>query len=914
MASPTSQYTTSEGNLARAAAGYALRGWAVSPLRPQSKEPLTAHGYKDATVDPQTIARWWQACPDANVGIATGGVSGVVVLDVDPRAGGDESLRDLEARFGPLPDTVTALTGGGGQHYYFALPQGAAVRSRRVAPGLDLKGEGGYVVAPPSVHPSGGAYQWEIGHSPDDLPLAPLPTWLLEGGDGPGRRYEWDGRPIPEGERNISLASIAGSLRARGLDGQAIFAALRAINEAQCQPPLPESEVKRIAYGMERYPPHPNLPGGGHGDDGTPAEALERVLDEAPSDYHHGRIVARALEGRACYVPAWGWMVWTGRRWERDEEGDLVAAWGAEALRDHYIELARATKDPKQQQVYLSTAAKVLSRAKAAAALAFARAWLRASPDEFDQNPYLLNTANGTIDLRTGTLRSHDPRDRITKLIPLEYDPNAGAPTWQQFLQDVFQGDDDLIDFVHKAVGYSATGDVSEDCFFLCYGSGSNGKTTFLNAIRRALGDYAQAVPPDLLVSRRERGDSHPAVLADLQGVRFAMAAETQEDRRLDEARAKMLTGRDPIKARHLHKSYFEFEPTHKIWLATNHLPVVRDTTEGMWRRVRVVPFLAYFGPDRRDKGLPQKLEAEAPGVLAWVVQGAVRWFQEGLGEARAVSEATSRYRSEMDTLADWLQECCITDPAAITPFAALYDDYVAWCQEAKETPISKNAFGRKLGEKGFEAVKLHGNVKARRGLRLRPDGDPGPGDRLGDCGDRFDHTSGKSPAEPSPRGDFSRISVKSVTQTGNRSPDIQAAFEAEGAAELLGPEDDIEEGPGPPHLPRPCPRCRPAGMAGYHICERGREVVLLRTGIDRERHVLRAKRAICVNAGLLRATEPDWLVMAFTDASWGWVSTAVARKVGSEGEFGAERQLAVPLAAITWEVAQPRLGGEGDG
>jgi len=276
-ATPSS--ATQDSTLGLAAASYAARGWPVFPLRPGGKEPLTPHGFKDATTDPEAIAEWWRRWPEANVGIVTGTPSGIAVLDIDPRNGGDESLRDLEARYGPLPDTPTALTGGGGQHFFLAIPPGVTVRSRRVAPGVDLKGEGAYVAAVPSAHPSGRRYVWELGRSPDDLPLAPLPAWLLEGDDGQ-REWRWDGEPVPQGRRHNHLTSLAGRLRADGLSPAAIEAALLVENERRCQPPLPEREVRAIARSMGNYPPHPNLPSNGS-PAAPPAEMNETKPGEA---------------------------------------------------------------------------------------------------------------------------------------------------------------------------------------------------------------------------------------------------------------------------------------------------------------------------------------------------------------------------------------------------------------------------------------------------------------------------------------------------------------------------------------------------------------------------------------------------------------------------------------------------------
>jgi hypothetical protein len=237
----------------RAALSYAARGWPVFPVRPGDKRPLTPNGVKDATTDETIIRQWWRRWPDANVGIATGQASGIGVLDIDPRNGGDESLRDLEARYGPLPETVTALTGGGGAHYYFAVPPGIVVRTRKIALGLDLKGDGGYVVAPPSIHPSGRAYQWEVGRSPDDLPLTPLPGWLLEEAQPraalPAYEKLLAGERVPEGERHEALLSLAGLLARQGATLEVARAAVRAARDYYTEPgahPVTDQELEDI--------------------------------------------------------------------------------------------------------------------------------------------------------------------------------------------------------------------------------------------------------------------------------------------------------------------------------------------------------------------------------------------------------------------------------------------------------------------------------------------------------------------------------------------------------------------------------------------------------------------------------------------------------------------------------------------
>jgi putative DNA primase/helicase len=732
-----------QSQLCRAALYYAGLGWPVLPLRPRSKAPLTKHGYKDATTDERTILSWWTRWPNANVGVATGAPSGVAVLDVDPRSGGLESLQELMDRHGPLPQTPIAETGGGGLHYYFAVQGG--VRSRRLAPGLELKADGGYIVTPPSLHPNGRLYRWLRGHSPKDLPLAELPEWILApllSADGARAAPEAtealalpasgdQGAPeevVHEGERHNFLVRLAGKLRAAGFSVEAIESALLIENACRCRPPLPEREVQTIARSFAKYPPRPNLRADGR----APSLGIER-LDEAFTDRNLAKLFARLARERVLYVPQWGWLVWDGRRWVLDAGGHRVAALAADELPLHFAGLAMRAKDSAARQEALRRALKAMSRHRITSALEMAKGLLLAEPSDFDRDPFLLNVSNGTLDLRTGELRPHNPADRLTKLARVVYDPDATAPTWQRFLEDVFLGDQDLIGYVRRALGYSITGDTREEVVFICYGTGRNGKSVLLETIVSILGDYARAVPQDLILARGEREDTHPAVLAELVGVRMALIVETEEDRRLNAARLKGLSGQDTLTARHLYRPYFNFRPQAKLWLRTNYKPRVSDHTPAMWERLRLIPFRAYFPPERRDKTLREKLLAEASGILNWLLAGVREWIRIGLREPAAVLEATESYRQEQDLIGQWINERCVVDPKAVTAFKDLYEDYQAWCQELGEQPISARRFATSLEERGFDKTTLDGKSKskARRGIRLRePDLSAGGGAR----------------------------------------------------------------------------------------------------------------------------------------------------------------------------------------
>jgi putative DNA primase/helicase len=333
-------------------------------------------------------------------------------------------------------------------------------------------------------------------------------------------------------------------------------------------------------------------------------------------------------------------------------------------------------------------------------------------PGQMDRDAMLLNCPNGTLELRTGTLREHRREDYITKLCPVPYDATATCPRWEQFLQEIMAGRQDMVDFLQRLLGYALTGDVSEQILTILHGKGANGKTTLTNTILEMLGaDYAMKAAPELLMVRR--GEAHPTERADLFGKRLVLCLETDQGGRLAEALVKDLTGGDRQRARRMREDFWEFTPTHKLLLATNHKPMIQGTDHAVWRRVRLVPFTVTLGRDRQDKRLPEKLRQELPGILAWSVRGCLEWQRSGLGEPAAVVEATAGYRRELDALHSFLDECCHVGPHYRARAANLYGVYCCWCADNHEVPMSQRAFGMALTEREFERYTDNG-VKYR--------------------------------------------------------------------------------------------------------------------------------------------------------------------------------------------------------
>jgi putative DNA primase/helicase len=313
-----------------------------------------------------------------------------------------------------------------------------------------------------------------------------------------------------------------------------------------------------------------------------------------------------------------------------------------------------------------------------------------------------VNTPTGIVDLRDGSVRPHDPALLLTKLCPTPYEPNATAPTWERFLLRLFDGDLDLILFNQRLYGYAATGSCREHVLPIKWGSGANGKSTETTAILDTLGhDYAVPIAQDLLFAKT--GNSHPTGIADLYGKRVAITHEMDAGTRLAEGLVKSLTGGDRIKARRMQEDFWAFTPTHTLFLGTNSKPVVRGIDDGIWRRLVLIPYQVTIPEAERDTRLGDKLRAEAPGILAWIVAGAIDWYQNGLNIPAKVSGATAAYRSASDVVGEFLAARCVLKPELKSAAKALYDEYLGWHQDnVGGDPLKQTTFGRNLGERGL--------------------------------------------------------------------------------------------------------------------------------------------------------------------------------------------------------------------
>jgi putative DNA primase/helicase len=428
---------------------------------------------------------------------------------------------------------------------------------------------------------------------------------------------------------------------------------------------------------------------------------------------------------RYCH-PQNTWWLWTGKRWETDRTGHMMEL--AKAVARELYQAAWDIPDAERKKQTALWAIRSESTDKKRATLASAQSepGIPVLPEQFDADPWVLNCVNGVVDLRTGELRPHRREDYCTRMAPVRYDPAARSELWERFLDEATGGDRELQAFLQRAVGYSLTGNTGEEKLFFVHGPAASGKSTFLEAVRSALGDYAKTADFETFVLRREAGAIRNDI-AELAGRRFVVSIEVDEGRRLAEGLVKMLTGGDTVRARFLYQESFEFTPQFKLWLAANHAPRVRHDDSGMWRRILRIPFEHVIPPEKRDPSVKARLkdvEESGPAILAWAVEGCLRWQEEGLGVSAAVEEATEQYRLDMDPLRGFIEDCCVLLPHAWTPAAKLRAAYEAYCKETGEKRLlNPNEFAEGLRARGCETER-RGKNRSRgwRGIGLLAD------------------------------------------------------------------------------------------------------------------------------------------------------------------------------------------------
>jgi putative DNA primase/helicase len=435
-----------------------------------------------------------------------------------------------------------------------------------------------------------------------------------------------------------------------------------------------------------------------------------KITEHDATDVGNARRYAKQHGHRVRYVYPWHrWLIYDGTRWADDTTGEIerLAKETAEMMLTKAYELP--VDDPRREtRIKQALASK--SRQKLAAMIELARPECAERPEAFDRDPFLFNCQNGTLDLRTGELRPHDPNDMLTKIAPVKYDPNAECPRWLAFLDRIFGNNARLIGYVQRALGAAMVGTMQEQCFHILHGSGANGKSTFLEAVRPVFGDYGMNAAPNTLLNQR-----NPAAirsdLARLKDARFVTASETNKGGTLDEATIKALTGGDTITARRLYQGEEEFRSASHIFLSTNYKPRIKGTDHAIWRRVRPVPFTVTIPPDEQDLNLGAKLREELPGIFSWIVEGAIAVQEAGgkLEPVPEVVEAVEKYRREMDDVGRFLEDCTVKGTGGSVGAMPLHDAYAKWCAETGRKALALKPFRHALEERGQTSERRNG-------------------------------------------------------------------------------------------------------------------------------------------------------------------------------------------------------------
>jgi len=407
------------------------------------------------------------------------------------------------------------------------------------------------------------------------------------------------------------------------------------------------------------------------------------------------------------FTAAAGWLVWDGVRWAQDEKGVRLQALATDTALAIFDEIKGAV----DRDQLMRHAKRSQSKASIDNMVALARSEpnIPAALTEFDADPYLLNVLNGTVDLRTGTLREHRRADLITKLVPIAYDGDADCEQWDAFLWRVTDRNEELYGYLRRLVGYLLTGLTTEQVLHFLFGLGANGKSVFIEIVSALLGDYGVIVSPDLIMLKRHGGI--PNDVARLRGARGAFMNETSLGAKFDEAKLKDLTGGDTLTARFLHREFFDFSPTHKLVIRGNHKPAIVGTDEGIWRRLRLVPFEVSIPPDEQDQHLLGKLLLELPGILKWAIVGCLEWQKTGLKPPECILQAVREYRQEADTLGRFIGEHCDTRSLAQVKSSAFFSRYQQYCEQSGERWIPAKDLPHEMKRRGFEAKRTKSGV-----------------------------------------------------------------------------------------------------------------------------------------------------------------------------------------------------------
>lgn len=783
---PVTSSTTMEGMVATAtvlevALEYHKAELAVIPIKLGGSKAPALTSWKQYQTAPPTLEELhaWFAAGKHGIAIVCGSISGnLEVLDFDDpslltpwktavrECAGKELLRRL----------VLVETPGPGYQVYYKCTEpvsGNRKLAQRLIEGkphavIETRGEGGYVVAPgspPEVHEQCKPYELQHGDITNLPILTPeehevvvssaqaLNEYVPEQCVVSGSNGEAPTRPGDDYNQRVSWNDILSSHgwtrectradgtelwrrpgKTKGHSATANYAGsnLLYVFSSTCDPFMSDRAYSKFAaytllehkgdftaaarklaelgYGSSR-----KVASNGDGTD-VSADPIEHTDIAAARHFvlQYGHQFHYVAEHKS-------WIVWDGTRWQDDMHSKVLAL-----AKEHAERLYRDAwnlSDLSARKAQAAFALRLTTRAKleAVVKLSESEPGVSISQQQLDAHDELLNCPNGILDVMDGSLHPHDRKFLFTKMTGTSYDPEAKCPLWLKFLNQIMQGRQDLVTYLQLALGYTLTAETDEQCIFVAHGSGANGKTTLLETVMHVMGDYSKSVRFETFTTRRNPGPRED--IAHLVGARMVLSGEPGVGDQLDEGMIKLLTGGESVMCRRLYGSHFEYRPTYKIWLACNHKPSIKGTDQGIWRRIRLLPFDVTIEPEKQDKTLRRKLAHEAPGILRWIVEGCMAWVWEGLHSPGAVLDATQDYREDMDPFSEFIRARCDVNPNLTVLSSELYKAYQDYCEKEKVKPASKTRFGLYLVERNFKKGR-EGGTGTRRwdGLALKLD------------------------------------------------------------------------------------------------------------------------------------------------------------------------------------------------
>lgn len=710
-------------SLGDAATIYGQSGLPVFPCDPKTKAPLIQGGHKSATMDAIQIRKWWKKWPDAMIGMPTGPASGVWVLDID------EMNTFIAGAKIALPHTLTVVTGNG-EHRYWAwdisrpvknaqktMKDGAACWPFPELPGADARGDGGYVIVPPSIHPSGRAYLWN-----NVVPPATPPAALIR--CVTNRAHATAQRPAKQAGTALDRkAETKGPAQILKEECESVRAAQNGSQEATLNSAglkigrlvgfgkLPyEDAMKSLLQAAQAMPSynsdHPWTPENlgqkvakAIGDGAKKARAEQKAASQ-PSEVECAVEFIKLNKDKVRYnCTANKWLVWSGFHW-KDDSKNLV--------QNRIQELVRRMSGGDKsccRSAFISGVKKLASADPA----------ITVVQEEFDADPFLLGTPGGTVELKTGKLRPARPTDLITRVTATG--PRDAPPKkWLEFIDQVTGGDSDFKNYLQKLVGYCLTGAVKEQTLFFFAGEGQNGKSVFFIILTKIWADYARTAAIDTFTASPFA--RHTTDLASLAGARLTTASESSGHKSWDESLIKQVTGGETISARLMRQDNFTFTPQFKLLFAGNQPPQLNNVNKATKRRFHMIPF--NFTPLQPDLDLESKLLTERAEILSWAIEGCRMWQQHGLAKPAAVTEATESYLEDQDVFGEWLEQTC--DLGCRNAEESSKDLWASWSDFAKragENPGSRRYMANMLKSKGFQLKRATGGRRMYSGLSL---------------------------------------------------------------------------------------------------------------------------------------------------------------------------------------------------